>query len=88
VRGEPPRAYDVEQDIELPFEQRVGPLFDIFLDGVKVTKVTRFDADKGIVERYQTDESGLVILNKARDAACRETLHGKVETRWREKASA
>lgn len=84
----PPRSYDVDHDVKLLDEYRIGRLFDVYLDGRPLTRVIRFNADERWVERFLTDEEGKVVLDRVAREAKRETLHGHVETRWREPVGA
>jgi len=48
----------------------------VYLDGVKVKRVTYVDTEKGIIEHFKADEHGTILIDG--DEALREVLHGDV----------
>ena len=79
--NELPRHLTLE-DLRGGFQHLAGRL-DIFLDGELMHRVTRYDIDKGEIDRLMTDEAGDFVLNEARDAVKIETLHGNVAVQLR-----
>lgn len=55
-----------------------GGKVDVFLDGARIEKAVMADEDEGTVIRLKSDAEGNPIINEARDAVIRETLHGSV----------
>ena len=84
----PPVSYAVADDIERPYEDRIGPKLDVFLNGSPVSKVIRFNTAIGELERYRTQPDGHILYDPVRGEVEREVLTGKVEVRWREVANA
>jgi hypothetical protein len=85
-----PKRYSVSDDLRLPYDARIGPKLDVFLNGAFVTRCISFDVDAGKIERFQADGNGKILIERVAGEmeAKREILRGHVEVRWREKAGA
>jgi hypothetical protein len=55
-----------------------GGKVDVFLNGDRIEKAVMADEEEGVIVRLKNDAEGNPIINEARDAVLRETLHGSV----------
>ena len=56
---------------------------ELFLDGERVDRCIAFDVKAGSVVRQKMGDDGRVKLTASGKAVATETVHGKVEVRWK-----
>jgi hypothetical protein len=87
---DPPRQMAIDRDHPHfhPQWKAIGPAIDILLDGVPAKGVLAYDCDAGTIERFVYDADGIIAIDPERAELQAETVHGRVEVRWRETAHA
>lgn len=74
---DPPIRLDAEGAFDLP------PL-EIFLDGVKQSRVTRYDIEAGELERFVIDRNHNVLKDPIEpDQWLLQTCRGRIEVKWK-----
>lgn len=83
---EPPRKLSVEDLYKGTEEGAAVMKVTVSFNGVDQGHATAYDLDAGTLERIVTDEDGKPVLDPLGLELLRETVHGKVEVRWKENA--
>lgn len=76
----PPSRYSINQD---DFDPVIGIRLVITLDGVVQDKVIAYDAEAGVVTRYQVNADGNHCIDPASGAAAVEDVAGTVTVTWK-----